>query len=219
MSHKKNDGSKRRGSLHDRENQRSPLHVLRSEIAYQAARLIAEDGMHDVATAIQKAARQLGTTSKNMLPDNVEVDAALRLYQSLFQVSSQPQECLVLQRTAADTMRWLGQFSPWLVGPILTGTANLFSTIELEVVTHNPKQLELFFLNEGTPFKTQIKLDRKMKTASTRKNMLVYEFSFNEFPVIVTCFSHHAMRAAHHTLGDLRRADAQLKDVEALLSA
>ena len=51
---------------------------LRQHIAYLAARLMAEDGVADYATAKNKAARQAGLADLNLLPDNSEIDAALR---------------------------------------------------------------------------------------------------------------------------------------------
>ena len=45
---------------------------LRSHLAYLAARLIAEDGVGDYASAKQKAARQAGLADANLLPDNSE---------------------------------------------------------------------------------------------------------------------------------------------------
>jgi hypothetical protein len=58
---------------------------LRRHIAYIAARMIAEDGIADYATAKQKAARQAGLADMNLLPDNQEIEEALREYQGLYQ--------------------------------------------------------------------------------------------------------------------------------------
>ena len=63
---------------------------LRRHIAYLAARLMAEDGVSDYATAKWKAARQAGLGDSNLLPDNSEIEAALREYQGLYQKDDQP---------------------------------------------------------------------------------------------------------------------------------
>jgi hypothetical protein len=49
----------------------------RSRIAHLAARLMAEDGIEDYATAKRKAARQAGVADLRQLPTNEEVDEAL----------------------------------------------------------------------------------------------------------------------------------------------
>ena len=51
---------------------------LRLHIAYLAARMIAEDGVADYASAKQKAARQAGLSDANLLPDNAEVKQAIQ---------------------------------------------------------------------------------------------------------------------------------------------
>ena len=195
---------------------------MRSEIAYLAARLIAEDGITDFAAAKQKAARQLGVTDQASLPDNVEVDAALKSHQALFQRDSQPQECWALRQIAIEVMRGLDRFSPWLVGAVLTGSANRFSPIELEIVADDAKQLEMFFFNIGTPFDTRIKRASQAPRGSTANDnandISIYEISFKEIPVLIAFYPNHAVRAAHHPRGSQKHARAQMADVEALLA-
>ena len=52
--------------------------------------MMAEDGIADYATAKQKAARQAGLGDANLLPDNQEIEEALREYQGLYQKDEQP---------------------------------------------------------------------------------------------------------------------------------
>ena len=73
---------------------------LRSHIAYLAARLIAEDGVADYASAKQKAARQAGLSDANLLPDNSEIEEALREYQGLYQSEEQPAHLRYLREVA-----------------------------------------------------------------------------------------------------------------------
>ena len=49
---------------------------MRERIAHQAARIIAEDGLQDYASAKHKAARQIGAPDTHSLPDNDEVERA-----------------------------------------------------------------------------------------------------------------------------------------------
>ena len=191
---------------------------MRSEIAYLAARLIAEDGVTDFAAAKQKAARQLGVTDQASLPDNAEVDAALKSHQALFQRDSQPLECRALRQIAIEVMRGLDRFSPWLVGAVLTGSANRFSPIELEIVADDAKQLEMFFFNIGMPFDIRIKRASQARRGDLLTDISIYEISFKEIPILIAFYPNRAVRAAHHPGGSLKHTRAQLADVEALLA-
>ena len=218
MSSRKNSDLRRRRSGNDPTDEQPLPRGLKGEIAYLAARLIAEDGMCDFAAAKQKAARQLGVTTQGLLPDNYELDAALRSHQSIFQSNSQPAECHILRQIAAEVMRWLDRFSPWLVGAVLSGSANRFSRIELEFVADDAKQLEMFFLNEGVHFETRISRTNRKKTNSTQDEISIYEISFNESPVRITFYPHHAMRVARQRRDSLDSARAKLVDVETLIA-
>ena len=214
MSRRKTGAVKQRGFAQAPNNR--PTRGLREEIAYRAARLIAEDGIIDFGAAKRKAARQLGITTPGLLPDNHELEAALRAQQAIFQSISQPAECAALRKVAVEVMRWLDRFSPWLVGAVLSGTANHFSPVELEIVAEDAKQLEMFFLNEGTRFETRIMLVEPVQPIAARKSISIFEISFREFPVVIAQYPSHAMRVAHYPRGSLKRARAQLADVEAL---
>jgi hypothetical protein len=53
--------------------------TLRRQIASAAARLIAEEGIRDYGLAKRKAARQLGVGPNEELPNNAEIEEAVRL--------------------------------------------------------------------------------------------------------------------------------------------
>ena len=55
-----------------------PRNDVRSRIAHIAARLMAEDGIEDHALAKRKAARQAGLSDSRQLPDNDEINEALK---------------------------------------------------------------------------------------------------------------------------------------------
>lgn len=209
---------KRRRSGHESGNKRSPHCDLRGEIAYLAARLIAEDGITTFAAAKQKAARQMGITDFGSLPDNHEIDVALRSYQAIFQGDSQPQECQTLRQIALDTMRWLDRYSPWLVGAVLSGSANRFSPIELEIVANDAKQLEMFLLNEGFQFKTHIRPVSRAQRGDILHHVLTYEILFNETPILIAFYPDHAVRTVDNPRHSLKHARVQLADVELLLA-
>ncbi|RKP48556.1 UDP-N-acetylmuramate--alanine ligase [Pararobbsia silviterrae] len=127
---------------------------VRDEVAAVAARLIAEDG-HDYATAKRKAARQiLGDTriAGEWLPDNEQIEEAIREYQALFQSDSQPRTLQALRGVALEWMHRLAEFQPYLVGAVLNGTANQHSDVHLQVFCDNAKDVAIFLLNAGIQY-------------------------------------------------------------------
>ncbi len=132
----------------------SETDLLRAEIAAAAARMIAEDGA-DFGTAKRKAVKQLLGNSKprgDVLPDNAEIEAEVRLYNALFFGDTQPARLLHLRALAITLMTELAQFSPYLVGAVLNGTAGNHSDIHLHLFAESPKDVEIYLLNKDVQF-------------------------------------------------------------------
>lgn len=130
---------------------------LRQQIAAAAARIMAEDGIDDFALAKRKAARQLGLDEAHSLPRNEEVEEQLRAYQALYQGDDQ-QECLSeLRELALELMQELAAFRPYLVGPVLKGTAGRHSDIDLQLFTDDPKAVEFHLINHRIPYEASQK--------------------------------------------------------------
>jgi hypothetical protein len=127
---------------------------MRARIAAVAARIMAEDGVEDYATAKRKAARQLGAGDTQSLPNNDEIEAELRLYQSLYQGAEQRERLHYLRRQALAAMEQLAEFKPYLTGPVLKGTAGRYADIDLQVFADSGKELEIFLLNRNIPYQT-----------------------------------------------------------------
>lgn len=128
---------------------------MRARIAQHAARLMAEDGLDDFGAAKRKAARQLGVSETRNLPDNAEVEAALRVHQNLYQADEQPERLAWMRTTAAHMMALLNRFDPHLTGAVVAGTAGRYSRVELHLYTDNGKEVELFLLDRGLRYRTR----------------------------------------------------------------
>jgi len=127
------------------------VQLLRAEIAAAAARLIAEDGA-DYGTAKRKAARQImgdQPPPANVLPDNAQIEAEVRVYQSLFHADTQPARLFRLRTLALDIMDKLAQFNPFLTGAVLGGTAGPHDDIHLQLFADSAKEVEIFLLNRN----------------------------------------------------------------------
>jgi hypothetical protein len=182
----------------------------RTLIAQLAARLIAE-GQDDYHAAKLKAARQLGLDDPKSLPDNLEIESALREHHALFGGERQPAARDALRAVALRAMQWLERngFTPWLTGPVLTGTANEFSSIELELVGVESKHLEMFLLNDQTPF----------ELTSGNAAALRYALSFEDASLVITLFTDHAARLAAHPRTSTRSERARRAEAEAAFAS
>jgi hypothetical protein len=132
----------------------SDLEQLRAEIAVAAARLIAEDGA-DYGTAKRKAAKQILGNSKvrgEIMPDNAQIEDEVRIYNELFFNESQPARLLHLRKLALRMMEELLQFSPYLTGAVLNGTAGEHSDIHLQLFTDSSKDVQIFLINKNVNF-------------------------------------------------------------------
>jgi len=126
--------------------------LMRQQLAHQAARLMAEDGIGDFAAAKRKAARQLGAAETQHLPSNQEVETALRSFQGLYQRDHQPQVLRQLRQQALEAMRQLAPFHPYLTGSVLTGTAGVHSDINLVLFSDDEKAVLLYLLRHELDF-------------------------------------------------------------------
>lgn len=189
---------------------------MRERIAQLAARLMAADGVQDFALAKRKAARQLGANDTQNLPNNIEIEQALRDYHALYQRDEQQERLREMRVQALEVMREFAAFDPHLTGSVLEGTATRHANISLMLFTDSQKEFELYLLNRHIPY----------QTSETR-------FFFGDeqrgVPVItITGGVHEGIDAAIFSTQDLRQAPrhiadgrpinrARLLEVEALL--
>ncbi len=126
---------------------------LTEEIAAQAARLVVEDGM-EYGPAKRRALRDLGRHSvkPGLLPDNDQVEDAVREYLALFCADTQPAELAALRGVAALWMARLAEFRPHLCGAVWRGTATRLSSIHLQLYCDDSKSAEIALLNQRADY-------------------------------------------------------------------
>lgn len=129
----------------------SRLRERRLQVAREAARLMAREGLEDYQQAKQKAARQLGIDDDASLPRNVEVQEQLRQYQRLFQAGQQPAELHRRREAALQAMGFFAAFQPRLVGTVLDGTADARSPVCLQVFSDDADEVARFMLDANMP--------------------------------------------------------------------
>lgn len=125
----------------------------RSRIAHLAARIMAEDGVEDYATAKRKAARQAGVPGTRRLPTNEEIDAALRTHQTLYGGDEHRERLRDLRERAIEIMCELERFNPYLTGSVLSGNAGKYADINLQLYTESAKAVELYLIDRDIAYR------------------------------------------------------------------
>lgn len=126
--------------------------LMREQLAHQAARIIAEEGVADLAFAKRKAAKQLGAADTQHLPSNEEVEAALHTYRMLYQTDTHPDTLRELREEALAAMQVFAEFNPYLTGSVLSGSAGGDSDINLMLFSDDAKAVLLSLLNNNIDF-------------------------------------------------------------------
>ena len=188
-----------RGGKHDH---------MREEIAERAARLI-EEGETDYAKAARKAANQLHVEGSLSLPNLNEIDFALRQRQTLYSSESHSHTLTALRAAALIVMKQFEQFAPWLVGPVLTGTANEHSAIELELIGIEPKRFEMYLFGKQMYY-TGPKISPQVAPASAESGHVVsYSLTISGQLVKIVLFENHAVRQRAYPQHHIRHERVQ----------
>jgi hypothetical protein len=120
---------------------------LRSAVAQEAARLMAEHGIQDYLVAKRKAAERYGVIDDSVLPKNTEIESALLSYQRLFGGQQHTSSLKELRQMALQAMKLLEKFEPRLVGPVLTGSATEYADIQLHVFSDSPESVAMHLMD------------------------------------------------------------------------
>ena len=111
---------------------------MRVGLVREAARLMAEEGITDYFTAKRKATQRLGAADTHNLPSNREIQDALIEYQEVFGGEEHRSRLIELRRHALSAMELFINFRPRLVGPVLLGTADGSSGVQLHLFADTP---------------------------------------------------------------------------------
>ena len=204
---------------------RENLDHIRQMIAQQAARMMAEEGVHDYAYAKKKAGRQLGVNENSALPTNAEIEEEIRLYHEIYNADEQPLTLAQLRKAALMTMQLFERFNPRLTGSVLDGTAGRFAQTDIHLFADSAKDVEIFLLSQQIPFESSEKSYRisdkpsKDKKEKVRKTVPVFTLE-TEFGIQkISVFDVDDMRVATKKTSDGSNAErADISDLQALLN-
>lgn len=204
-----------RGDYH-RIHAQDRLQRNRYLVAREAARLISEHGIHDFRHAKRKAAHRLGIRDDQSLPRNREIDQALREHQRLFLSDSQPRALQQRREAACEAMRFFARFQPRLTGPVLNGTADEHSSVQLQLFCDDVEDFVRFLHEHDIPARQRTR--RLRLTRDTQADYPVFLLMADSLPFDLTIMSRDLLRQAPLDPLDERPAPrASLATVEALL--
>lgn len=166
----------------------------RHVVAQEAARIIVNQGIRDYRVAKQKAAERLGVNARGSLPGNAEIEAAVADHLQIF--GGEPHEDLLrLMRTAAlSAMELLVDFSPRLVGPVLIGTADENSVVNLHVFADSAETVAMEIGDMGIQFRSY---ERRLKSRRGQVDVYAgFEFSHRNETIQATVFPIDGIRQA-----------------------
>jgi len=200
---------------HARQHAETKTRERRYRLAREAARLIAESGVRDFHQAKLKAAERLGIHDDASLPRNREIEEALREYQRLFQGEQQTDALRLRREAALRALDFFAGFDPRLVGPVLDGTADANSPVQLHLYTDDADSVPRFLEDHRIPAEARarrMRLDRERTLDCT-----VWLFAAEDLSFDVCVLPHAALRQAPLSSIDekpMRRASAtQLREL------
>lgn len=124
------------------------------EIAHTAARFVVEEGL-EWGPAKRRAVRELGLPARTALPDNDQLEDAIREYLDLFCADTQPGELRALREHALTWMERLAPFRPHLGGAVWQGTATRLTDIHLALFCDDPKSAEIALIDQRVDYQAQ----------------------------------------------------------------
>jgi hypothetical protein len=185
----------------------------RRVLAQEAARIIVDQGVRDYRTAKTKAAERLGMNTRGALPRNSEIELAVSEHLQLFGRDAHADFLCVLREVALSVMELLASFTPRLVGPVLSGTADENSAVNLHVFADSPEAVAMQLSDLGYSYRPY---ERRLKTSrgrgATPDTFAGFQFDHEMMSIEATVFPVDGIRQAPISPIDgrpMKRADTK----------
>lgn len=181
---------------------------VRREIASAAARLIADGGL-DYASAKSRAAQAAfgRRAPRAAIPNNDEIDAALREHLELFD-PGHDRRVAALREAALELMDQLAEFRPLATGAVWKGIAAEHAPVHLQLFADNAKEVEYWLLNRRVEFEVGT-----IEHFRGRGEVPVLGLYWHDHPVLLSLYDADDLRGA---LQAQRGDDAHRGDRHAL---
>jgi hypothetical protein len=164
----------------------------RGRLAYEAARILAEQGNQAFDRARRKAAERTGILDRRDWPTNEEIQDALLEQRRLFQPERAAGDLHRLRQQAVAAMRTFARFLPRLVGPVLSGTGDLRQGVRMHLFAESPKDLVFALMDQGIPWREREEALRY--SGGVRRVEPVFSFVAGGIPFSLVVLPPQAMR-------------------------
>ncbi|MGI9248840.1 MAG: hypothetical protein ACR2QI_07465, partial [Woeseiaceae bacterium] len=165
--------------------------------------------IRDYRLAKQKAADRLGIDGRGSLPGNAEVEAAVAEHLQIFGRESHADHLRLMRVAALSAMELLTAFTSRLVGPVLAGTADENSAVNLHAFADSPEAVAMELADLGISYRPY---ERRLKTRRNRVETYAgFEFHHSNCVIQVTVFPVDGIRQAPMSPIDgkpMKRVDA-----------
>ncbi|MDH3647702.1 MAG: hypothetical protein OER80_13115 [Gammaproteobacteria bacterium] len=190
---------------------------MRRLVAHEAARLISEQGIDDYYLAKRKAAEKLGVSDQAGLPGNAEIEAAVVENQRLFDAQTHADRLRKYRLAARDALKFFSDFSPRVVGAVLSGAVAAGSDLEIHLFADTVELITLRLVENDVPYRLA---DRRLRTSgSGHVRYPAVRFVADDVPILALLFPRDGVRQAPRSRIDgrpMRRID--LRELELLLA-
>ena len=189
---------------------------IRGLIACEAARLMYEDGVREYRDAKRKAAKRFGPEKAlslgSHLPTNAEIHEELAKLIATREEDLLPERLLRLRLTALAYLELFADFTPYLVGSVLSGAVTKRSDIDIHLFCDAIEAVESLLAERGIPFETE--------TVPIRKGGAVKDYThiyLEEEGVVIECSVYPVEQRRNRTVSSItgkpmeRAGAAQLK--------
>ena len=188
---------------------------LREALAQEAAKIIATEGVRDYQQAKRKACERLGNSNHGSLPSNFEIERAVSSFQNTFLLNH---DVILseLRKIALIVMHWLRDYSPYLVGSVLEGSASANTPISIHVSSDVIEEV----LNVLKDYDVDTKIEeQRIKLGKESILLPTILFCYEHCEVVVTVFTlrqQHQLPKSKTTNRGIQRAN--IKNVEKLIN-
>lgn len=163
-------------------------------VAQEAARIIVDHGVRDYRLAKQKAADRLGVNGRGSLPGNAEIESAVAERLQIFGREPHADHLRMMRTAALSAMELLAGFTPRLVGPVLVGTADENSAVNLHVFADSAEAVAMELSDLGVRYRP---FERRLKSSRNHvETYAAFEFHHSHSDIQVTVFPVDGIRQA-----------------------
>ena len=178
------------------------LDKIRGLIAYEAARLMYEDGVREYRDAKRKAAKRFGPEKAlslgSHLPTNAQIHEELARMIAAREEDLLPERLLRLRLTAVAYLELVSDFSPYLVGSVLSGAVTSRSDVDIHLFPDATEAVEDLLKRRGIPFETE--------TVPIRKGGVITDYThiyLEDEGTVIECSVYPAEQRRNRTVSSI----------------